>query len=91
MSDGYSDDVTQLVDSNIQSSPTRSYQAVEERHSIYYSSYVVDLNRSLSQAAPPDGSNPPPVNRRSLGWLGGVFAAVALAQFSTNLFLRVGK
>ncbi len=29
--------------------------------------------------------------RRNLGWLGGVFASIALGQLSTVVFLRVGK
>ena len=72
----------------------RGYGTISDKESVYYSSYVFDLTRSLSKPGGDIGYDPlapPSSERRNLGWLGGVFAAVALAQFSTNLFLRVGK
>ena len=57
-----------------------------------------DLTRSLSTSNWDDpaggegeGGGGPGRERRTLGWLGGVFASVALGQLSTNAFLRVGK
>lgn len=52
--------------------------------------FVFDLTRSLSQPIS-GGDDKIPSTRRSLDWFGGVFAAVALAQFSTCLFLRIGE
>ena len=75
---------------NIQDGSVRSrYGSRANNDSLYYSSYVFDLTKSLSQSYTGKKYDPlaaPPSAKRNLGWIGGVFAAVALAQFSTNLF-----
>ena len=47
----------------------------------------VFLNRSLTRSPSVIQAE----SKRTLGWVGGVFAAVSLAQFSTNIFQRVGR
>ncbi len=45
----------------------------------------VFLNRSLTRTPAIIQAE----GKRTLGWIGGVFAAVSLAQLSTNIFQRV--
>ena len=83
-----------LIDTIQEDVSTGHYNTLSDRHSQYYSSYVFDLTRSISPSHDGQKYDPlatPPAAKRNLGLLGGVFAAVALAQFSTNLFLRVGE
>ena len=54
--------------------------------------HVFDLTKSLSHCETEDKDETSKLSaRRNLDWFGGVLAAVALAQFSTCLFLRVGE
>lgn len=75
------------------SSSVGSFTSTDERRPLVAKFF--DLTRSLSTTGwdedggegGPHGKN----SRRILGWLGGVFASVALGQLSTNAFLRVGE
>ena len=60
----------------------------DESSPLMCSTEVLNLNKSLSVGTK---SVNPFLVRRNLGWIGGVFASVALGQLSTNLFQRVGK
>ena len=66
---------------NASSTQSSTVDAADDNNEIY------DLNRSLSRSPSALWKD----SRRSLDWIGGVFATVALAQLSTNLFQRVGE
>ena len=69
--------------------PSLTGSTTNEKAPLVGTERVFHLNRTLSAPGYPDDESGSPA--RYLGMIGGVFAPVALAQFSTNVFERVGE